>query len=158
MIRRPPRSTLFPYTTLFRSARHGIHAENVARVEVDAFKQVHNIVGGGEAGDRTFVASKEQADHSLPYLCAVALLDGDVWPEQLVEERVRRSDVQDLLQRVFVRQRDDLSTRYPDQMPCRVKVVMRDGSELTADTTDYFGFARPRHLHWAAALAKLESR
>src|SRR2546428_2105296 len=24
MIRRPPRSTLFPYTTLFRSAEHGI--------------------------------------------------------------------------------------------------------------------------------------
>src|SRR5947207_7170827 len=24
MIRRPPRSTLFPYTTLFRSARHGM--------------------------------------------------------------------------------------------------------------------------------------
>src|SRR5262245_62691294 len=24
MIRRPPRSTLFPYTTLFRSERHGI--------------------------------------------------------------------------------------------------------------------------------------
>src|SRR2546429_3148837 len=25
MIRRPPRSTLFPYTTLFRSLRHGRH-------------------------------------------------------------------------------------------------------------------------------------
>src|SRR5256885_13314435 len=25
MIRRPPRSTLFPYTTLFRSRRHGQH-------------------------------------------------------------------------------------------------------------------------------------
>src|SRR5256885_5823297 len=25
MIRRPPRSTLFPYTTLFRSKRNGIH-------------------------------------------------------------------------------------------------------------------------------------
>src|SRR3712207_7947298 len=25
MIRRPPRSTLFPYTTLFRSQRHGDH-------------------------------------------------------------------------------------------------------------------------------------
>src|SRR3712207_7323610 len=24
MIRRPPRSTLFPYTTLFRSVRHGV--------------------------------------------------------------------------------------------------------------------------------------
>src|SRR5687768_17644922 len=28
MIRRPPRSTLFPYTTLFRSNRGGIHIGN----------------------------------------------------------------------------------------------------------------------------------
>src|SRR2546430_12703858 len=28
MIRRPPRSTLFPYTTLFRS-RHGVHAQAI---------------------------------------------------------------------------------------------------------------------------------
>src|SRR3989442_8828798 len=27
MIRRPPRSTLFPYTTLFRSALHKIHTQ-----------------------------------------------------------------------------------------------------------------------------------
>src|SRR3989442_1902563 len=31
MIRRPPRSTLFPYTTLFRSTRPGEQAETVAR-------------------------------------------------------------------------------------------------------------------------------
>src|SRR3712207_7773502 len=29
MIRRPPRSTLFPYTTLFRSARHHAPAERL---------------------------------------------------------------------------------------------------------------------------------
>src|SRR3712207_8489115 len=29
MIRRPPRSTLFPYTTLFRSARQGLHFTQV---------------------------------------------------------------------------------------------------------------------------------
>src|SRR5438034_8716819 len=28
MLRRPPRSTLFPYTTLFRSIRHKLHCEN----------------------------------------------------------------------------------------------------------------------------------
>src|SRR3989449_3178186 len=28
MIRRPPRSTLFPYTTLFRSVRHAVHSLN----------------------------------------------------------------------------------------------------------------------------------
>src|SRR5688572_31793001 len=39
MIRRPPRSTLFPYTTLFRSPGLG---DEVAEVE---------HVGGGQAGD-----------------------------------------------------------------------------------------------------------
>src|SRR3712207_6571695 len=31
MIRRPPRSTLFPYTTLFRSPRYGIHVRAEAQ-------------------------------------------------------------------------------------------------------------------------------
>src|SRR2546427_8270269 len=32
MIRRPPRSTLFPYTTLFRSHRHGAEVRRIAHV------------------------------------------------------------------------------------------------------------------------------
>src|SRR3712207_7272203 len=56
MIRRPPRSTLFPYTTLFRShhAHHGqrVHAEDgdrhrVARPAVDDEKGQ----GDGEGGE-----------------------------------------------------------------------------------------------------------
>src|SRR5258708_11270214 len=34
MIRRPPRSTLFPYTTLFRSANDGIAGQSPRRGEV----------------------------------------------------------------------------------------------------------------------------
>src|SRR3712207_8978528 len=30
MIRRPPRSTLFPYTTLFRSRHHGVRLQHLA--------------------------------------------------------------------------------------------------------------------------------
>src|SRR5256885_4967332 len=33
MIRRPPRSTLFPYTTLFRSRCHGCHATSPESAE-----------------------------------------------------------------------------------------------------------------------------
>src|SRR3712207_8448853 len=36
MIRRPPRSTLFPYTTLFRSGVPGAHREGVRAVAVGA--------------------------------------------------------------------------------------------------------------------------
>src|SRR5690349_23435530 len=50
MIRRPPRSTLFPYTTLFRSGRHGGLASGDGRVE-----HVAVVVAGREA-DRRFAA------------------------------------------------------------------------------------------------------
>src|SRR3712207_8085767 len=55
MIRRPPRSTLFPYTTLFRSAVR--HDDGVAgadlRAEVDvAPRGVHALVAEAAAGDR----------------------------------------------------------------------------------------------------------
>src|SRR3712207_8745271 len=43
MIRRPPRSTLFPYTTLFRS---GVGRRGVLRVDVDAappLRHVHEL-------------------------------------------------------------------------------------------------------------------
>src|SRR2546426_7351776 len=44
MIRRPPRSTLFPYTTLFRSAMQ----ERLAKVQAEvATKTVHASAGGG---------------------------------------------------------------------------------------------------------------
>lgn len=137
-------------------AEHGLQADEVLRVEVDAFKQVHNIVGGGEAGDRSLVRSKEQADHSLPYLCAVALLDGDVWPDQLTDERLEQSDVQELMKRVWVRQREQLNVRYPEEMPVEVKVLLRDGREVRREQADYLGFARKRPLDWDGAMAKFE--
>src|SRR2546427_9510069 len=40
MIRRPPRSTLFPYTTLFRSQRH----VGVGKLAVDVLHLEHQVV------------------------------------------------------------------------------------------------------------------
>src|SRR5687768_17817321 len=53
MIRRPPRSTLFPYTTLFRSHRLDIDAE-AAQGSADL---VHDA-GVVHAGSREFVGKK----------------------------------------------------------------------------------------------------
>src|SRR5215204_7431681 len=58
MIRRPPRSTLFPYTTLFRSHDHGIVADDAEelasamRRAVDAGCDVLVTTGGVSVGER----------------------------------------------------------------------------------------------------------
>ena len=130
-------------------------AADVARVDIDVFDVAYRIIGGGEEGDKTVARTKEEADHSLPYLVAVALLDGTVLPEQYLPERIRREDVQRLLRRVVVRPDEALSRRFPAEMPCRVTVTRHDGSVLTAALPDYPGFLT-RGRTWEAAQEKFE--
>src|SRR5260370_25660793 len=55
MIRRPPRSTLFPYTTLFRSQMQLARAEHIG------------AVAEGDADDRAAAATRaEHVDHLWP--------------------------------------------------------------------------------------------
>ena len=135
--------------------REHLPAADVARVEVDIFDVAYRIIGGGEEGDKVAVGTKEEADHSLPFLVAVALLDGQVMPEQYRPERIRRDDVQTLLRRVTVHPDEALSKRFPAEMPCRVRVTLRDGRVLTAERADYSGFLTHGRT-WEAVRKKFE--
>src|SRR3712207_7999916 len=46
MIRRPPRSTLFPYTTLFRSRQDDVREQDLEEPSRDASCGVQRLVGG----------------------------------------------------------------------------------------------------------------
>src|SRR3712207_8459691 len=50
MIRRPPRSTLFPYTTLFRSLRRGVDGLVVANTTMARPDSLQNAAAGRQAG------------------------------------------------------------------------------------------------------------
>src|SRR2546422_8046311 len=50
MIRRPPRSTLFPYTTLFRS--HGAAVGHLVEVDLELLGEVHGERARAPGGDR----------------------------------------------------------------------------------------------------------
>ncbi|MGH7905001.1 MAG: hypothetical protein ACREP6_00065 [Candidatus Binataceae bacterium] len=47
--------------------------------------------------------TKEQADHSLSYLIAVALLDGQAMPAQYEPQRITRADAQTLMRKISMR-------------------------------------------------------
>jgi len=128
-------------------------ADDVESVDVDVFDVAHRIIGGGEEGDKTLVFSKEDADHSLPYLIAVALLDHTVMPAQFTPQRLQSADVQALLCRIIVRPLADYSDRFPNEMPSRVTVTLTDGRILARALSDYPGF-HTRPQTWEGAVSK----
>jgi len=134
---------------------HGIDPGEVERIELDTFQVAYDIIGGGEEGAKNEISSKEEADHSLPYLLAVALLDGQVMPEQFAPDRIVRADVQALLRRVDVRPAADLTARFPAEHACRLRVRLPGGVTLTAEKSDYHGFLT-RPLGWEQARQKFQ--
>lgn len=136
-------------------SEHKISPEEIVRVDIETFDVAYNIIGGGEEGDKTAIRTKEEADHSLPYMVAVALLDGQVMPEQYAPERIRRDDVQQLLRKVIIRPVEAYSRRFPDQMPCKIQISLRDGRRLVREKQDYEGF-HSRPMTWATVVEKFE--
>ena len=131
----------------------GLDPRRIRRVDLDVFQVAFDIIGGGEEGDKKLVRTKEEADHSLPYMTAVALLDGKVMPEQYEADRIRGVDVQDLLQRVFVHPDPVLTARFPREHACRVRVTLDDGTVLRRENSDFLGFVT-RPVGWPEAERK----
>lgn len=135
---------------------HGFDAAAIERVEIDTFDVAYDIIGGGEEGEKKIIRTKEEADHSLPYMTAAMLLDGQVLPEQYASERIAADDVQALLQKVEVRERSEYSDRFPEEMPTRLRIHMAGGEVFEKEKDDYEGFhARP--MTWDTVREKFDA-
>jgi 2-methylcitrate dehydratase len=139
--------------TLALRDEHAIAATDVASVALEVFQGAFDIAGGGRYGDKDHPSTKEQADYNLKYLVAVALLDGQVGPEQLETERVRHGDVQELLSRVDVHAAADLTEAYPERTQARVHIVLNDGRELHREQADFEG-SPTRPMSWDRVVEK----
>lgn len=133
----------------------GFDPSAIRAVRVTTFQVAYDIIGGGEEGDKLQIRTKEEADHSLLYMVAVALLDGQVQPTQYDPERIVADDVQQLLKRVSVRPDAAYSARFPAELPSQVEVELNDGSVLSAEAASYRGF-HTDPLTWTDAVAKFD--
>lgn len=134
---------------------HRIDPAAIERIEIDTFDVAYHIIGGGEEGEKTTVRTKEEADHSLHYMVAVALLDGQLLPEQYEPDRIGADDVQELLRRVEVRPDEELSGRFPEEMPVRIRIVLGGGKSVTIEKRDYEGFPT-RPMRWETNAEKFD--
>ena len=141
--------------TLALRDEHQISARDVAAVTLEVFQGAYDFAGGGSYGTKDRPRTKEQADYNLRYLTAVALLDGQVGPEQLETERINRADVQDLLLRVDVKPAPDLTAAYPERTSARVHVVLQNGRTLSREQSDLEG-SPTRPMSWDRVIEKFD--
>lgn len=130
-----------------------INGADIKTIDIETFDVAYNIIGGGEEGEKFTVRTKEEADHSLPYIVAVAILDDQVLPPQYFPERIQQDDVQSLLRKVKIHPSPEFSRQFPAEMPCRITITLNDGRQFSRHKRDYEGF-RTRPMQWSTAVKK----
>jgi len=75
--------------------------------------------------------TRETADHSLPYITSIALLDGEVTDKQFQPERFMDPTIWKFLENVKVERNDELSSLYAKAVANIVHVTLQDGRTLT---------------------------
>lgn len=133
-----------------------IDVNNIKSIEADVPQITYDFSGGGTYGNATAaITTKEQADHSLPYLLAVAVLDGQVMQPQFLPERIVKADVQNLLKKVGIKADETFTKRYPTEFCARITITMNDGTTMQHEVKDYPGM--PCHpFTWEDAVDKFD--
>ena len=132
-----------------------IDPRKIVSIEAEVFQLAYDFAGGGLYGTDRVIQTKEQADHSLPYLLAVALLDGDVQPAQFKPDRIAKPDVQALLKKVSVRANHEYTDEYPEKMPAKITVRLQDGKVIEHEVQDYPGLAS-HPFTWEESVEKFD--
>ena len=133
--------------------RGDVDPAEVAEIRLDTFAGAKLIIGGGE-GSRYEVETKAQADHSLPYMLAAALVDREMGNAQYEPERIRRDDVQRLLRAVTVEEDPAFTDRFEaGEMPARIEVELDDGTTYTVEKDDFEGHPN-NSMSWEQVEAK----
>ena len=111
--------------------RKRLRVEDIVGVQVETYRFAADFLAGDPR--RWAPATRETADHSMPYVVAIALLDGEVTALSFADVRLTDPIVLNLMRKVSVKESPDLSDRYPESSSCRLRACTSDGKEAVAE-------------------------
>jgi 2-methylcitrate dehydratase len=115
-------------------------AVEVKSMTIESHDASVDIIGSGP--EKWKPETRETADHSLPYITAVALIDGEVTEKQFQPERFKDPKILKFLENVKVERNAELSAMYPDAVANIVHVDLADGRRLTKRVDYPMGHAK----------------
>ncbi|MCC7485680.1 MAG: MmgE/PrpD family protein [Burkholderiales bacterium] len=74
--------------------------------------------------------TRETADHSMPYLLALGLIDGRITVNSFSAERMRDPAVRDLMNRIRIAENRDFTGQYPGRLMTQIEVITKSGRRI----------------------------
>lgn len=94
----------------------------------------HAIGGGaGDHDEKWNPVTRELADHSMAYVIAVALADGELTVDSFTEARIADPALRPLMQKIVVREDPELTREHAGELPrwpSHVEFLLRDGRRI----------------------------
>jgi 2-methylcitrate dehydratase len=121
-------------------SQSAIEAALFLRKEIPDVTQIESVLIESHAAAVDIIGSepekwkpetRETADHSLPYITAIALIDGEVTDRQFQPQRFADPAIWKFLENVRVERNAELSAIYAGAVANIVHVTLRDGRVLT---------------------------
>jgi 2-methylcitrate dehydratase len=119
--------------TLHICQRNQIAHENIAEIIVETTTRGADILSDPS---KYKPQTKETADHSLPYVIAVAAVEGQVLPKSFDEEAIRDPRIWELLPKIKVVADPEIDGLFPQLKRARVTIRTNDGL-VDTHQTDY---------------------
>jgi len=116
------------------------NVDQIESVLVASHDAAVDIIGSEPA--KWSPATRETADHSLPYIVAAALADGEMTERQFAPERLRDPSLLKLVQRVKLVRNRELSAAYPGAVGNILTVTLTNGQMFTRRVDHACGHAR----------------
>lgn len=120
--------------------RDRIAIEEIDRIDVETYWLAYSEIG--MEPEKWQPGTRETADHSLPYLLAVALADGDVDDQSFGPDRLGDPGLRSLMERIHVSESKDYSARFPAELLCSIAITTRDGREVRGEIAHPRGHVR----------------
>jgi len=108
---------------------HNITAEDVAAILVETTTRGADILSDPS---KFAPKTKETADHSLPYVVAAAVADGNVLPDSFSEAKLKDPRIWDLLSKIKVVADPEIDALFPRVKRSRLSITTLDGNTYTA--------------------------
>jgi 2-methylcitrate dehydratase len=117
---------------MFLDLSRELDADDVASITISAHRFLYKEIGGGrdDARDKWDPQTRETADHSFPYLTAVALTDRAVTLDSFTMERVLDPALRPLMNRISIVERPDAADLDPTRQPVDATIELRDGTVI----------------------------